>query len=500
MSSKLIAKRHVLEVLLFTLLILVSSYLRFKDLGYSEYQDDEHKAMMTVQDEPFTFPFFLSQRKGPMQFLFTRAISVFVPNWRNEVLYRIPFTAINLLSVFIFYLILKRVFKNPIVSFLGALIYSTNGFVVGFSRIVQYQSLNLFFSMLSLYFFVRLYQDQRKPYLFSLLGTISFCLSVFAHWDAIFFVLPVAFYYFNYLFDLIREGGIRKSIKITALNLLVGCLILLPFLIPYSVFHSSDPDSLRYFSRRIGKSTYPLEKHRAIFELYNPYLAIYFIPAIGLFSILKPRKNFVWLLWFGVNFLLIKNFMQKPGTHTYNYVIPAIFMVSGGIEIIATARLKIFRILVLPVLVSALFLMYQTYVLFVHNEPEYPWFDKKILSFGKLELVAPSYDKKEILTFGFPHFRHWKTIAEIVNNDPDECSYITNEGLEIAKIYLDIRHGIEKSEKCYYVIKVKRPFNNIHKDAHLRKSKPNIRLFTYTKGGETLAKVNKVFKLDSVPN
>jgi hypothetical protein len=252
---------------------------------------------------------------------------------------------------------------------------------------------------------------------------------------------------------------------------------------------------VRYFSRRVGKSTYPLEKHRAIFELYNPYLTIYFLPAIGILAFLKPRKNFVWFLWFGFNFFLIKSYMQKPGTHTYNYFIPAIFVASGGIEVIATAKFKIFRILLLPVLVCAIFLVYQTYVLFVDNTPEYPWFDKKILSYKEWELVAASYDKKEILTFGFPHFRDWKTIAEIVNKDPDNCSYITNEGLEISKIYLDIKHGVKRSEKCYYVIKVKRPFNNIHKDSHLHIDEPCVKVYSYFREGKVLNRLYKAYKV-----
>ena len=479
-----------LEILLFIFLILVSSYLRFKNLSYSEYQDDESKAMMTIQNEKFSFSFFLSQRKGPVQFLFTRAISFFVSDWRNELFFRIPFATVNTLSVMVVWAIFKRIFKSSVTAFCGSLLYSINGFIVGFSRIVQYQNFNLLFSFLSLYFFIRLYQDKKKTYLFSALGTAFFCFSLLSHWDAIFFVIPIAYFYIAYFIS--QKAG-KKFILATFFNLLLGCVLLLPFLIPYVNNHTKDPDSMRYFSKRVGISTYSIEKHISIFELYNPNITLYLLPVLCIPAFFKPRKNIVLVVWFVVNFLLIKFFMQKPGTHIYNYVIPIIFLSTSGLDIILKVRSIITKTFFTIVLLFLAFLTFQSYMIFVDNEPEYPWFDKEILSVGDLRLIAPTYNENEILTFGFPHFRDWKSVAEIVNNDPDDCTYITNEGIEISRIYMKDRKNISKHTKCYYVIRVKRPFNNRQKDSILDRGEISYKVFSYDKSGERLLDLYKVY-------
>jgi len=57
-------------------LFLLAGVLRFVNLGYSDYQGDEIKALYNPK-EIKSAQFFLEQRKGPMQFLVTAGLKTF---------------------------------------------------------------------------------------------------------------------------------------------------------------------------------------------------------------------------------------------------------------------------------------------------------------------------------------------------------------------------------------------------------------------------------------
>lgn len=481
--------------LLLTILFF-GAFLRFQNLGYSEFQDDEKKAFIRPKSEQSVYSFFMDQRKGPMQFLVTEATKGFVEDTRNEFAFRLPFAVINLVSVLVFYLLLKELLDSHVVAALGSLIYLSNGFVVGFSRIVQYQNINLLFSLLAVYFFMLLSRRQRGAYLFSLLGTLSFSVSLLAHWDAIFFVVPIIYFYGVFL--LRKDVPRRKKVYVTVSNLVFGCVLLLPFLVPYIQNQLSHDDNVRYFGRRVGKSELSWARHQFIFELYNPFVTLLLLPLLSVFSLFKYKKSFIFVIWFVVNLLAIKYFMEKPGTHIYNYVIPVIFLASFGISALYKFK-PVFIAVLIPLLIAIAFLYYQSYMLFVDHNNEYPWDGKLVLHYKNISYITAPYSEPEILTFGFPHYRNWKEINRVLNSDPDNCSYISNEGKEITQIYMDQKYGIINTRTCYYIVDVVRPFN-IRGDgvvyAQIKGKEP---VYVYSRDDEDLVKVYKIIQKQKVP-
>lgn len=476
---------------LLILLIFLAGILRFSNLGYSEFQDDEKKALFRISESTSSYEFLMNQRKGPIQFLVTGTTAFIINDDLNEFAIRLPFTIANLLSVVVFYLILKNLFKSQIPVFLGAFIFSLNGFIVGFSRIAQYQNLNILFSLSSLYFFLRLSKTDHKHLLYSMLGTTFFCLSLLSHWDAIFFIPPIIYLYIKFLLN--QKVSKKEKVKLTIINLAFGCIILLTFLIPYISNQLTNQDNLRYFNRRVGLSTYNWGRHKFIFELYNPFITIYFLPFLALIGVLCKRRGLLLFGWFLINLVAIKFFMQKPGTHIYNYVIPLIFLASAGIQVLYTKKI-LFRVLLIPLLLSISFLYYQSFMVFVDNKQEYPWDDKEILKIGKIILSTEEYSDKEILTFGFPHFRNWKDVDRVVSQDSDNCSYISNEGKEITEIYIGSKYGILEKRSCYYIVDVKNPFNTRAKGAVFAETLDKKPIYTFKKDGKSLVKVYKIVK------
>ncbi len=472
-------KQFILNTLVIFLLISATVPLRFINLGYSEFQDDEKKAFMRVLPDENVFEFFIRQRKGPMQFLVTQVPYLITHDYRNEFAERFPFAVLNTASVILLYLLLLKITKNKLASFFGALIYSTNGFIVGFSRIAQYQNLNLFFSFLALYFYYDLTTYDRHLIRKSLIATFAFSLSLLSHWDAIFYLVPIVYFFILFL----RRKDLDKKYKnrIILWNFSLGSLLILPFLIPYFMHHSNDGESARYFVKRFGFNKTNIIRHKFIFELYNPFITLYLYGVFLVLSLFFIKKHFAYFLWFGINFGAILFFMAKPGTHIYNYIIPLVFIFSllagSVLNKFSMHTQYIFGILTLSIFAL---LFYQSYVVFVDHTRVYPW-DSKII-FGR---ATTPYVDKEVLTFGFPHFRDWKNINSFLLNYNKDCGYITNEGKEISQIYLDLTYG--DTTGCHYIINVKRPFISTRDGVVFPSAKKKI--YQYEVRGEWLTRV-----------
>lgn len=472
------------------LLLVFVALLRFVNLGYSEFQDDEKKALIRKSEGQSTYNFFLQQRKGPMQFVVTSATLFFIDDYRNELALRLPFTVMNLISVFVFYLVLREIIDSHVPAMFGAFLYGLNGFIVGFSRIAQYQNINILFSLLSLYFFIHLGKNTKHLYRYAFGGVLAYSISLLAHWDAIFILIPIIYFYAVFL----KRGDVEKKHKfrVTAISFLFGCLLLLPFLIPYIHTQTSSTANIEYFDRRVGFSDYPLERHEFIFELYNPFVAIFVLPYFGIVALTKFKHNYPYFLWFFFNFLAIALFMQKPGTHIYNYVIPLIVLGAFGFSFIYEKKRVFKYIFLAPTVLMLSFLYYQSYMIFVDHSKEYPWDSKVLVSRGDLHLQTPEYIDKEVLTFGFPHFRDWMNISQIIDNDPDQCSYITNEGKNISQIYVNTKYGIINDRPCYYIVDVVRPFVTEGRGAVFAKVHSKTPMHTYDRDGEVLTEVYRV--------
>ncbi len=485
-------KSNWYKYLLLVVVFFVSFSFRFINLGYSEFQDDEKKALIRLKSDQNVIEFFMAQRKGPMQF-FVSSVPLLLNGWdtTDELNIRLPFSIIGSLAVIVLYLLLIRVTRSTTVSFLVALLFSVNGFFVGFGRVAQYQNLNLFFSFLCLFLFSISRDKGRNLILWSNLGSVAWALSLLSHWDAIFFLVPI-FYYVALILNSSIHTKKQKIVFIIS-NLLTVIVLLLPFLVPYFFSQVNNDSNMEYLSRRVGISSYGYQNHLSIFQLYNPHLTLYVYGALALLSVFSLRKSWIYILWFIVNFVSILFLMSKPGTHIYNYVIPVFFMIALGLSVL---RNKLLLFLVSLIILFIIYLLgYQSYRLFIHNSPEYPWNDKHIFS----NLTARKYDGKEVLTFGFPHFRNLKYINQLIVSDSPECRYyISNEGKEITEIYMSgVKYKSVENKTCYYIVKVKRGFIFNRDSTRYPEEIGRTPIYSFYKDTERLVDVYKVDRRSS---
>lgn len=468
-------------------LLLLSVGLRFVNLSYSEFQDDEKKTQIRSLPNETSINYLLRQRKGPMQFLAAYIpFKLFNPRVEvNELAVRLPFTVANLISVFVLYAFIHKVTKSHGAALFTSSIYSVNGFVIGFSRIAQYQSLNLLFSMLSLFFFYNLVRGKNHLRRSAFLGTLFIALSLLSHWDAVFYVVPIIYFVITML--LRKDINARERLIIFILMAITFSLLILPFMTPYITgLQSTQSGNMGYLFRRIGTEGSLLSRHLYIFELYNPVITLWLYALGSLLAIIYIKKCWMFIVWFFVNLALIKFFMITPKTHIYNYVVPIIILSClGYFYAWKSLRQKVWifcSIFTVTAVGVVALLVLQSYQIFVDHEKEYPYDEKTILWHQNKVFID-----EETITFGFPHNRNWKIIDRYINPN---CRYITNEAKSISQIYVKALFG--KEAGCYYIVYIKKPFYTPAQDAVFANTSSSKLIYKYERNGETLSKVYKM--------
>ncbi|MFN2160112.1 MAG: ArnT family glycosyltransferase, partial [Anaerolineales bacterium] len=173
------------QAALISIIILFAFVLRFVNLGYSNYQREETRAMFLKGKNQSSIEFLLDQRKGPAQFLVSRVVQVINPSYQNQFISRLPFAAASFLSVIFFFLFVKNLY-NDLIAFFSTFFFVTNGIIVGLSRIVQYQSLVFFFTTLTLASLVFALKKPKFHVWGLYIGMVSWALALLSHYDGIF--------------------------------------------------------------------------------------------------------------------------------------------------------------------------------------------------------------------------------------------------------------------------------------------------------------------------
>ena len=481
--NKILSDKKITEIIFIVILLGVSMYTRFYNLGYSDYIGDEHKAFIELEEGQSYSDFFMSKRKGPMQFLVSQIPYLITGDLRNELAERIPFSIASVASVLVFYFVVKKLTKNSqVAAFIAAFLLAVNGFMVGFGRIAQYQNLNLLFSFLALFFYADLIAKKpsvKANYLkSSLLGTFFWCLSMLSHWDAVFILPVVAIIFLRYL----RNAGVSKNekTKLLVINVVFGCLVLLPFLVPYTGFQASYEENMTYFGRRIELGYFNFERYKLLTELYNPFVTFYALCGLGLLGMFLVKKSYMFTSWFLFAYLSFEFFVRKPGTHIYNFVIPATILSALAITQIFKVLPKAARYVWAAVVVLVLaFLFYQTHYIFIDHAKEYPWEQKTFVDFHDIQekyykkkkvktrdrvytsITTPKYNiNQKLPLFGFPHKRYWNEINDYIQQENAEAgetlAYSTNEVKTISEWYIEAPYG---AERPYYLVGIKKPLS-----------------------------------------
>src|SRR3989344_285440 len=269
--------------------LLIAIYFRFYNLGYSDFQGDEAKVFLYRQlDQGFISTLFTNS-KGPGQYivvyLVDKIYAIIGGGFDQELFFRIPFALAGVISVFLFY-ILGKLFGGKNAGIYACILSALNGVFIAFSRIVQYQSFNILFSLISSIFFIFYLKNKSKRNLF--ISGFASAIGFLFHYDAVFYIVPQ---FIILLFSLDRKIFIKNIlVYVSALS------FILIFFLPY-LFSTTFYSTLNYIlnERSIGFFSYDSVYYGAkLISIYFPKEFIFFVVFVLLITFVfwyKKRYN-----------------------------------------------------------------------------------------------------------------------------------------------------------------------------------------------------------------
>ena len=410
------------EIICLSILLFVSGYLRFAQLGYSDFYGDETKTLYFRKDVSAS-NFLLNQRKGPVQFVSSWVVEK-VTGVFNEAYIRFPFALAGFLSVTAVYILVRLLFgfKSALIS---TALFSLNGFMLAFSRTAQYQSFLILFGLLSIifaYLFFKELSIKNRYYLF--LSAFFLGLAFLSHYDAVFFGLVTIFILTQ---KVISDKVVFKGVILFFVLPLV--FIISAFYIPYISSGYFQKNTINYVSKRISGKEYKPNNSYYTYKVYNPSYGSSIILFFGFLSLifLKSWKRYMLLIWFGVPFLLFEIVFSNPGTHILNYVIPLVIFSGVFLNYLTMflgSRVKIFHGYLVIFVFILVFVVSQAQVFVPVLNNGYPWIGNKV------------NNKYNLFLYGFPYNRCWRQVRGYFLQNGMPRSFYTNDNITIGEWYL----------------------------------------------------------------
>jgi len=438
----------------FLFLIFITFWLRLANLGYSDYYGDEIKAMWRPAPGQSAIEFLYAQKKGPIEFLVTYLVKLIAPSYSNEFLLRLPFALTGILAVYFFYKLVRLNFGQKIALY-ATLLFSINGIFVGLMRIVQYQPFVILFSLLTLYAFSLAIEQPKWRIRGIYLGVLFWTATLFTHYDGI-FIAPFAIYLLVRWYRRNADLPVQVRLKHLGLSFALGALVLAVYFVPYLISLPSTVTS--YWHWRITGQF--VREKRAIssllnFELYNPIFTIYIYAAFGLLSLPKIKTTYPLILWFILPWAILELVVFDPGTHFYNYILPACILVAFGLETLEEViRKSMGNIWGLRLNIAWLALLFAwlagvSHLIFVDHTPEYPFEERKIF-FWVVGGPGPVHDYRPWV-YGFPYYRGWEEIRDFVTTTENNGYYTTNEETSISIYYVPFTYFADRAGHYIYI-------------------------------------------------
>ena len=331
-------------------------------------------------------------KKGPGEILLPTAIFASLGNL-TETTARLPFAVANLTALAAVYWLGRRLL-GPAAGLAAALLLTVDGFYIGFARLVQYQSVVMLMSALTLLVLARLWQEPRAVWRGLLMSALFLAAGLWAHYEAGLVAIPALF-----VIGLIwnRYPTQHRALAVGLGGaLLLGAALLSLFYLPF-VLHEQFGATYTYLvDRRIAGEGFPVNNIADLWIRLTTYSSSYYALALigvmliallvlyrrvlgrwwGLAAILllllfvaltainptwatvggrdlwvllaalallpawlMPRtrweERLLWI-WFGALLVIMLGFTSKPRTHVYVFFAPWALLVGMVVQRVAS--------------------------------------------------------------------------------------------------------------------------------------------------------------------
>ncbi len=494
--------------------VLVGAVLRFTDLGYSEFHTDEARILVLMAQAAEGYPnALMANYKGPAQMMAPGAAWLLAGRI-DEATARLPFAVANLAGLLATLALGWRLFGG-VAGVSAALLMAVNGYMIAFSRFLQYQSIVFLESVLVILLLWLVLQGVRRGETAGLvrrltLGSFLFATSLLAHYDAAAITVPAVFLLWQ-----LHVAGLPWSRWLRALILpaVVGGMAVALFYIPFALYPGFAAAYTYTVDFRIGGS-FPYNNLVDFFvraSLYNGsyYLLFLIVVTAGyLISLLTRRlrgvlswlvgiaivaglglaflrpealqfleHDWMWLvfalpivavwllpgialserviwLWFGSMLLFSLFVVSLPRTHVYVFFIPWALVVGAGLAQMAVwLRRKVSA----PVLAAA------GGVAAVVLVGVFGYYVYQVLVRTDVEVLRTWHTNKpvgywhpfdeptDVGIYGFPLRNGWKAIGAAYAQGELQGKFRTNALAYVAEWYM-AGQGVCPRNDRYYVV------------------------------------------------
>ncbi len=467
-------------------LLFVAGFLRFTNLGYTEYQGDEARAALRAAAIIQGYDdVLLIHKKGPTEIVVPTAVYS-LTNHLTEASARLAFAIANVAALFAVFLLGWRL-AGPLVGWIAAMLLALDGYFIGFSHIVQYQSIVFLTSVLTVLILYRLIINPQAIARYLTLAAILLATGLLSHYEAALVAIPALFLFLLLLWT--RPTRWREILGGALIATLVGGAMLAFFYVPF-VQHPHFSATYTYLTdRRIGgsfpynnltdfflRTTVYSTTYYLLLAIGGTLLALFFtyrqgmklrwaallsLAAAGVAALtfwnaewlrfgetdlmvvpfaffiglaiftpkVKPAERMLWL-WFGAVMLLAFFFTEKPRTHVYTFFTPWLLLVSwalvrvwDGLRSRYGNQAATIGGVAVAALLIALFGNY-AYWYFVSNTPEVlrTWDQWHPAGYW---VAYDEPDDKAL--FGFPLSNGWKVVGTLYEEGVIAGDYETNE-------------------------------------------------------------------------
>lgn len=364
-------------------LLLGAAYLRFANLNYSELHGDEALVALRAVDviQGWERALFI-HKKGPGEILLGTAMYVLTGRL-TEFAAHLPFALASWAGVLATYLLGRRWF-GPVAGWWAAAMVATDGYLMVFGRMLQYQSVIFLLVVLTVLALQHALDRRGASKAYLLLAALFLATGLLFHYEAIIATIPVAWLLIGFWRAQAGDWRARSwaVARQLAIPLVVGTIILVVFYVPFVRDPEFFRDTFAYiFGHRlagrslpeglaivVGRSTLYSSSYyfwclvgltvagliRAYVRFTPRWLAlgltlllaavlaallidsVAFMGLPGRLALLLCLLLFapVWFaprlssaersawLWFGVPLLGVIFLVSKPGTHVYVFFIP----------------------------------------------------------------------------------------------------------------------------------------------------------------------------------
>ncbi len=254
--------------------LLIAALLRLLNLGYAEFLTDEARvALRAVAVIQGNEDVLFLHRKGPVEILLP-ALQVGLQGTLAEATARLPFAVANLTGLAALGLLAWRL-GGTVAGVAAPLLLALNGYLIGFARFTQFQSVVFLFTVLIVLVLVEQWQAGRiLPGRFALAGLFT-GTALLAHYDGGSILLPALFLTLWLGWQQRTSSAWWRQVGIAAV--IAGGMVLLfygPFLL-----HPNFQATYSYLvdQRLVADRTFPFNNLQDFYERSRVYNIVYYL-------------------------------------------------------------------------------------------------------------------------------------------------------------------------------------------------------------------------------